>query len=420
MIDSHIHLGINEPRHNRVYYWRETECSPLVTQRGYSRFLNGSEAQEFGWDDDVLIKYFYGNMDSNNYTYIYNTYGESMKTSYSTWAIHSMANSNDTIWRPIDALALDHRDVTLLFIAPNSVIHLEPNNDPVFGANIPIELGDGDVAYRPDRYVSPIACVDRHRICNPNNGVCTAPRGGTETIRSARGQDIGLNAVQLASVDRIGFYFAASTFNHLIWTRTQSFLKAQELVADLTQMALPSNQWQIEMESLFAENLAKLQHYMLEYVSGPSLAVRGTVGKAWETTEVFSEAEEDYQLAHEGMCHKQRIKDSQGTINFSVVGLSLLLGLGTVFVAFSYLLEFITQCFQKVTGLGIEKAKRWERDENLQVMRMLFELKDAGVWKGSTDSFPTTESKDVFEYDGDCLGRNPRCSTLVHENYGKS
>ncbi|KZL69549.1 hypothetical protein CI238_00764 [Colletotrichum incanum] len=420
MIDSHTHLGINQPQHNRIYYWRETECSPLVTQRGFSEFVNGSETQEFGWDDNVLIKYFYGNLGSKNYTYVYNTYGESMNTGYSTWVIHALAGKNDTLWRPVEALSLNHRDITLLFIAPNSIIHLEPNDDPVFGANIRIEFDDGDAAYRPDRYVSPIACVDRHRICNPNNDICTAPQGGAETIQSARGQDIGLNAVQLATLDRIGFYFAASTFQHLIWTRTQSFLKAQELVAELTQLTLPSNQWQVEMESLFADNLAKLQHYMLEYVTGPSLAVNGVVEKAWERAETSSRAQEDYRAAQEDMCHKQKIKGSQGTINFSAVGLSLFLGLGSVFIAFSYLLEFIAQFLQRITGLGVQKAKRWERDENLQVMRMLFELKDAGVWKGLTDSFPTTESKDSFEYDGDYPGQNSHYSTIVHENYGKS
>ncbi|KAK1565868.1 uncharacterized protein LY79DRAFT_530089 [Colletotrichum navitas] len=420
LIDSHKHLGINQPQHNRVYYQRETECSPLITQRGFSRFVNGSETQEFGWDDNVLIKYFYGNVNSDNYTYIYNTYGESMKTGYSTWSIHALASNNGTIWQPAEALFLDHRDVTLLLIAPNSVIHIEQNDDPVFGASIPVELGDGDTVYRPDRYVSPIGCADRHRICNPNNGFCTSRQGGTETLQNARGKDIDLNPVQLATVDRMGLYFAASTFQHLIWTRTQSFLKAQELVADLTQLPLPSNQWQIEMASLFADNLSKMQHYMLEYVTGPSLVVEGTIEKAWESAGSSSRAQAEYRAAQEDMCHRQKTKSSQGTINFSVVGLSLLLGLGSLFIAFSYLLESVTQVLQRITGLGVRKAKRWERDENLQVMRMLFELKGAGTWKGSTDCFPTTESKDAFEYDCDLLGPSPQYSALVHENHGKS
>ncbi|EFQ27438.1 uncharacterized protein GLRG_01933 [Colletotrichum graminicola M1.001] len=420
LIDSHKHLGINQPLYNRVYYRRETECSPLITQRGFSRFVNGSETQEFGWDDNVLIKYFYGNVNFNNYTYIYNTYGESMKSGYSTWSIHALAGNNGTIWQPAEALFLDHRDVTLLLIAPNSVIHIEQNDDAVFGASIPIELSDGATVYRPDRYVSPIACADRHRICNPNNGICTTPQGGTETVRNARGKDIDLNPVQLATVDRMGLHFAASTFQHLIWTRTQSFLKAQELVADLTQLPLPSNQWQIEMASLFADNLSKMQHYMLEYVTGPSLVVEGTIERTWDSAGSSSRAQEDYRAAQEDMCHRQKIKSSQGTINFSVVGLSLLLGLGSLFIGFSYLLESITQVLQRITGLGVRKAKRWERDENLQVMRMLFELNGAGTWKGSTDCFPTTESKDAFEYDCGLRGRGPQYSAIVHEHNGKS
>ncbi|KAK1990167.1 hypothetical protein LX36DRAFT_664486 [Colletotrichum falcatum] len=421
LIDSHAHLGINQPRRNRVYYQRETECSPLVTQRGFSRFVNGSETREFGWDDNVLIKYFYGGVGSNDYTYVYNTYGESTKTGYTTWSIHALAGSNGTIWRPAEALLPDHRDVTLMLIAPNSVVHLARNDDPVFGASIPIELGDGDVAYRPNRYVSPVACADRHRVCNPNNGVCTPPQGGAETVRNARGRDIGLNPVQLATVDRMGLHFAASTFHHLIWTRTQSFLKAQELVADLMQLPLPPNQWEIEMASLFADNLAKMQHHVLEYVTGPSLAVGGTVEKAWEPVGSSSEAREDYYgAAQEDMCHGQKTRDPQGTINFSVAGLSLLLGLGSLFVALSYSLESVTRALQQKTGLGVRKAKRWERDESLQVMRMLFELKDAGTWMGSTDCFPTTDSKEAFEYDCDRRGPDFEYSTISHENRRKN
>ncbi|WQF78696.1 hypothetical protein CDEST_03710 [Colletotrichum destructivum] len=417
MVDSHTHLGINEQEQNRVQYWRETDCAPLVSQRGFSRFLNGTEARELGWDDDVLIKYFYGGMGAQNYTHIYNTYGESTQIGYSTWVISNDPSRNASLWRPIEALALDHRDLTLLLIAPNSIVHLQPNDDPVFGAHIPVDLPDGSTVYRADRYASPIACADRHRICNPNNGVCTAPQGAADLVRNARAPEVGLNAAQVAAVDRIGFFVTSSTFHQLIWTRTQSYLKAQELVAELLQLPLPSDQWQIEMGSLFAENLAKLQHQMAEYVTGPSIAVAGAVNKAWEASEAMPA---DVRAAHEDMCHRQRTRDAQGTLNFSVLGLAMLLGLGSLFIAFSYVLELATQLLQRATGLGVHKARRWERDENLQVMRMLFEAKDAGVWRGSTDSFPTTESKDYFEWDGDALGQHSRYTTLVHENYDKS
>ncbi|OLN96618.1 hypothetical protein CCHL11_00915 [Colletotrichum chlorophyti] len=400
-IDSHNHLGINAPMHNRIFYSRATVCSPLITQPGFAEFVNGSEARELGWDDNVLIKYLYGSRMNRDYTHIYNTYGQNMQTGYSTWPYYALASGNNTVWQPNEALTLERRDLTLLLIAPNSVVHREPNIDPVFGANIEWNA-DGNLSYLPDRFVSPVGCADGHRICNPNNGRCTRIHGSQEVVESA--MDIGLNSVQLATVGRLSAIFSTSTFYHLTWTRTQSFLKAQELVAGLTQLPLPSNQWEIEMSSLFVDTLARLQLQTLEYVTGPSTPVRGTTVKPWDTfPRPLPTLPNDVEVSYKNLCESQRFKNPQGTVNFSVLGLSILLGLGFFLIICSFTLEHLTHYFQKKTVYGLLKAKRWERDESLQVMRMLFELKGSGLWKDILQSIPTTESKEHFEYDEDYL-----------------
>ncbi|KAF3809573.1 hypothetical protein GCG54_00012859 [Colletotrichum gloeosporioides] len=396
VINSQSHLGINGADKYRVDYRRETVCAPLITGSRFARDVNGSEAETLGWEDNVLTKYLYGNLESRNYTHIYNKYGQNMHIGYGTGVYVSFAHRTDNYWKPIDALALDHRDITLMFIAPNSVLHLHQNDDPVFGANIPVVTEDGTTYYQPDRYVSPIACADRHEICNPNNGICTSLVGSGEIMSSAREERLELDPVQLAT----------------------SFLEAQELVAELTQLKLPSDQWKREMGRLFADALSKLQHQVTEYATGPSIAVPGSIFKAWSASANSSEADEQVQDAHEAMCKSQITRDAQGTLNFSILGLSLLLAVGFVIIGLSFVLEPTTIFLQKKSGYGATKAKRWERDENLQVMRMLFELRYAGRWKGRTDSFPTTISKDRFRYDADYLGEEQMYQEIRHKAGG--
>ncbi|KAK2739132.1 hypothetical protein CKAH01_18699 [Colletotrichum kahawae] len=418
VIDSQMHLGINRPEEDRVNYQRETVCAPLITGSRFARDVNGSEAEALGWEDNVLVKYLYGITETRNYTHIYNKYGQNMHTGYGTEVFLSFAHRTDNYWQPIDALAPDHRDITLMFIAPNSVLHVHPNDDPVFGANIPVVTEGNVTYYQPDRYVSPIACADRHQVCNPNNGICTGLVGSGELMSNAREERLEFDPAQLATIERLLFHLSISSFYHLIWTRTQSFLEAQELVAQLTQLKLPSDQWKREMGRLFADALSKLQHQVMEYATGPSIAVPGYVFKAWNTSANSSEADEKVQDAHEAMCKSQITRDAQGTLNFSVLGLSLLLAVGLVVIGLSFVLEPAMIFLEKKLGYGATKAKRWERDENLQVMRMLFELRYAGRWKGRTDSFPTTISKDRFIYDAQYLGEEQMYQEIRHDASG--
>ncbi|KAF6821901.1 hypothetical protein CPLU01_12349 [Colletotrichum plurivorum] len=397
-IDSHVHLGINAPKHDRIEYQRQTTCSPLVTQPGFADPVNGAEARDLGWDDGILIKYLYGPVGNNTYTFMFNTYATEMQTGYFAWSYVNMALIENHVseWHPSEALSLEGRDVMLLLIAPNSVFHLKPNDDPVFGTRAPNGNGSAPNVYLPDRPVSPIACAGGHRMCNPNNGRCTPFRGAVEIFQKAWYSPLDLSPAQKAVGERLEFASTGTTFYDLVWTRAQSFLNAQELVSGMKQLPLPSDQWELEMNLLFSVAMAKLQHRINEYVTGPPVPVRRGlfVDRPWEVVHDAAKGR-DYGL----LCRSQRSRQSQGTINFSVLGLSVLLGLGALVIALSFLLEPLIGWLQRRTGYGAAKAKRWERDENLQVMRMLLELKEAGEWKGTTESFPVAESHETFEYD---------------------
>lgn len=180
-----------------------------------------------------------------------------------------LANTNNTVWEPIDELRLPDRDLSLILIASNSVTHVEPNDDPVFAATIDRAVR-GITGYLSDRFISPIACVDRHQICNPNINECTPLLDSDGVVQNAMTQRLALNLKQVTTVQRLRLVIASSTFYHVIFTRTQNFLRAQEKVAGITQQALPSNQWEIEMAALFEDTLSNLQYQMTEYAAGSS------------------------------------------------------------------------------------------------------------------------------------------------------
>lgn len=394
MMDSHRDFGFNAPPKNRITYKRETVCSPLITRPGFAEELKEREN-----DTNTLIKYYYGPMQSRtqpdtkqNFTFQYDTHGQTMDLGYSAWVFYYPSLD---LWKPVDELSVPNTDLTLIAIAHNGVRHEQGNKDPVFGT----------IGNKPERYVSPIACVDRHIICNPNNNECTPLADSRGVIKNATEARLALNHAQFVTVQRLGLVLLeSSTFYHAIWTRTQGFLRAQEKVAGTTSLGLPSNQWEIEMASLFDDTMAMLQHRMMEYVVGSSAPGNFETVKVWENMTTINLWEnvpdiDQYAGAFEDMCHNQRVKEAQGTLNFSVLGLSLLIGLGTYVILLSFVLEFLMARIQAWLGRGLERAKRWERDGPLQQMRLLYEMQGDGIWVGTTGDFPRTASGDMFEHD---------------------
>ncbi|CEI62474.1 unnamed protein product [Fusarium venenatum] len=401
MIDTHHDLGLNNPQKNRLKYKRQTTCSPLDTGN-FTQYVNGSEAELLGWPDNVLIRYFYGkNMNGKiNHTYTYNTFGRNINVGYSTWTYFYTDNR---IWQPIDELLVPGTDLTIMFIAPNSVIHLKPNDDPVFAASIRTSAL-GVAGYFPDRWVSPIACVDQHQICNPNNEKCTSLLGRDRLIESAMEDSMALNVAQIVTAQLLKHVLGESSpFYHTIWTRTQSFLRAQEKVAGITGQQLPSNQWEIEMSALFDDTLANLQYHMMEYAAGSSAPAPINPIKPWGN----SSANTAWDTAYKNMCYNQRTKETQGTLNFSILGLGLLFGIGLYIIVLSFILEFLMAWIQTWLGRGVSRARRWERDGTLQQMRLLYEIQGSGDWKGTTEDFPCTVSGEYFDHDEEVISTTP-------------
>ena len=345
---------------------------------------------------------------------------------------------------------------------PNSIYFQSPNDDPIFGAHAiknNLSLTDGETVtyYDSDRFANILGCAEQYQLCMPADD----DSRGQENVNSTQQQDrctplttsrsllsnaqshplISTNPFRLLVSSRISLLANPANLYTTIDSRGGASLRAQETVSHLLQGPLSSTHWHLEVQSWFDSGLAYIQRGILEYVTGPTnVDVTGAGGAyVYKPTDSISRA----------MCHSQLVRSSNGTVSFSIVGVSIILILGTLIIGTSLILEKIVSWFQtrnspssgstrssgglfatfkKSTSdssdsgppaestTTISKASHrntaWILDETFQLQRMLFEAKGipntedgGGKWVGVRDNVPTTtlemhEDENENEEDG--------------------
>lgn len=395
-IDSRAHLGINTRAEDRVTYDRLITCAPLVS-KGYGQPKNDSNGQL------ERVEYFYGSQPLSNTTYTYEypiaRYNSNITYHVNIWEHRSTTNA---YWLPIPALNLTGGDKFIIFLEPNNVLHWKPNKDPVFAAT---RLSDNETetkTYRADRYVSPIACFQQHRFCNPNNNACSTWAGRYQSMDEISKGPVNFNPIQLATAGRIVLASLSTSIYEAINSRSSKCLRAQDKMDWLFQLPLPDNQWEIEVLSWAQQGLASLQTAIQEYAAGPTLLLEGgfmqkiSSGVEPEVGTAFDHAVDKAWI---DMCGTQIVHDNQGTMNFSLLGVAVIFGLGLLITIFSFTVEPLTAWIQRKTGMGVARANAWQRDDNLHTLRLLFETHQRGTWTGSDNMVPVTVHPDeVFFY----------------------
>jgi hypothetical protein len=99
------------------------------------------------------------------------------------------------------------------------------------------------------------------------------------------------------------------------------------------------------------------------------------------------------------MCEGQIVRDTQGTLNFSLLGIGVIFSLGILITTLSYAVEPLTAWVQKELNVGVERANAWHRDDQLHTLRLLFEAHKKGAWTGEANLIPVTiDANEVFYY----------------------
>ena len=140
----------------------------------------------------------------------------------------------------------------------------------------------------------------------------------------------------------------------------------------------------IEVKSWFDTGLARLQSHMVEYAAGPQNTLEGSYVQKFNG------------LISQSMCRNQKVRSTGGTINFSVLGLALVLIVCSALILTNLALETMVGFIQRKCRTGAYRHLQWIVDEKLQLQRMAFEAAGMGTWSGGDAAVPVTRLGEKF------------------------
>ncbi|KAL9112134.1 MAG: hypothetical protein Q9227_003511 [Pyrenula ochraceoflavens] len=403
LLDSHYHFGINSEPQNRFSYRRITECAPLRTD-GYS--LLNTSAPLFS-SQNASVDFVYGghisplgdSADGVNLTYripissptFYVTDADYTLECVIFWIMSTSANVTSTefyqpgslggsTFRPIPELRQEDALTALFFLSAGNVQFLEPVDDDWYSAHKsgpPWQGSDGSFqVYYSDHTANVLGCVVRRQVCNPVSSKCsplTYEMPSNMTWNSKEQENtyqFWLKSVVSQSLSTLDIpeilHLSALTARSNFWQGVQGYL--------------PPDQWQEEVISWESISLADLQRAAVEAVTGPSdSSVQQYLQKNVTGNKDF--------------CVDQKIRSTAYT-NFSVLGLTITLAVGGLFIVLSEIIEPLCGFLKRRNKRYAYKRLEWVTNETLQLQRMVYEKLGLGTWSGASSKVPVTKKNE--------------------------
>ena len=308
--------------------------------------------------------------------------------------------TTDSFWNPIPALNRTDADVSLYFLASNGIYYRSPVHDPFYNATEQFHEftvdGRNQTFYTTGKYASVLGCAEQYQIFNPATQKCselTAPSLGFQKEMLK----IGLNDVQVITAKRIWDTLIGTVYSY-VETRGASALRASETVNTLMQNGLPDNQWTIEVSSWFEVSLARLQEQTVRYATGPSYMS--------DILDLIRPANQDEW----NMCKNQIIRSQGDTISFSMLGVSIILIIGSILIIMSLMIDTLVGSIRRRFHRKEFKSLQWTLDEKLQLQRLAYEEAGQGEWTGCADPVPVTKKYDKIGIPKDVDEKHPQLS----------
>lgn len=296
--------------------------------------------------------------------------------------------STSSSWKPVPALLQTNSDVSLFFLAANSLTYGAPVSDPLFSANIPRAFSvpkynvTNATLWEPDDYVNVLGCIDQHQYCNLKNSKCTTLMGSGTALESILA--LNMSDKQLAIAVRIAPQQSILSMHFSVNGRGSAALRASESVYELSQVGLSNDQWMKEVSSWFAISVAKIQEIPIRWATGPSYVPAGAKLQ-------HASLPEDIQL-----CNSQIILSPGGTTSFSVLGIGIILIVGILLMLLSLFLDSLTGYFRSKLHKDDYKRVQWGLDGIFQLHRLAYEAAGQGTWTGGANSIPITKQGDLI------------------------
>ena len=288
-----------------------------------------------------------------------------------------------------------------MFLAANNVKYEAPVLDPFFSATAPtppMQLSDGSnhTYYESDYLVNVLACTDQYQICNAANKKCTSLTG--HSLLQEEVTNLNLNDVQRSTALRLDYATTFQSTYSSVRSRGAGGLRASETLStsDLVHAGLPTNQWITEVSSWFAISLAKLQQMTVDYATNPAFLREG-LALARPQTET-----------EERLCKQQKIRSPHGYVSFSVLGVGIILVVGSLIIFANLVLDIIVGYVRQKLEWKDHKRLQWVVDEMLQLQRLAYEEAGQGHWSGGTNAVPVTRKGDEFGFPAGLDEAHPR------------
>lgn len=228
-----------------------------------------------------------------------------------------------------------------------------------------------------------MACTDQHQYCNANLQAAAEGKYCTSLAASLRVKDelskIQLTGAQLATARLIFNATYPSVIAESVFGRSNSALLANELVLNLQQLPLPNNQWMIEVTNWFATSLARLQHGLVQYVTGPAAIQSSTYIEY--PTDPFEQK----------LCTTQKIPNSGEYVSFSTLGIVIIVVVGTLIILVSLFLEdIVCYVYKRWDTKHDYRRLQWILDGKFQLQRMAYQYAGLGEWEKKDGNVPVT------------------------------
>ncbi|KAF2726818.1 hypothetical protein EJ04DRAFT_582442 [Polyplosphaeria fusca] len=444
-INTNDDLGMNTAPGDRLEFRHVYQCAPLKTE-SYSELVDYEDPRRQN-QTTKIFRLFYGEFagwsvfrpEYQNYTYQVPTnitYADldtgstplgplpDYQLGYATaWGSVDPAYFNIS-YRPVPQLLVPETDTILLFLSAPDISFLSKVDDPWFSAHqIGKSFRGGDEGqeqggtFDQDTPVSTLGCTRQVQYCRasnePDDQRCEPLRGLRGTI--SRDIKLGKNEHQQEIFDTLMALLDVNyvPIEYLVAALGSQVLLAKSSLSQAQQGALPSNQWQLEIENLISANLAGFQGQLIDAAKGPRTA---GIAKVWS----YAESPVQKQI-----CSNQKIISTRYP-SFSVLGLSIILGIGGLVILLDFVLEPTIRRIHERPHLkrkpslkggytrppfglnstsktdtdltkiehpsdaGTLRLAEWNANSTLQLQRLAHEALDAGTWRRTSSSVPIT------------------------------
>lgn len=402
LVDSQLELGVNAPVKDRIKYRHLATCSP-IKQKGFATdWLNATMVNVTGITSEpqpgeMLKFYDYGGILGTNHTFwVSNWWAYATQPGvnhFPAYQLGVVSTFSDDEFYPVSNLNSGNSDLVLLFLQSHGG-YIDNVNDPWFSAHQPSELATRwDIIAPnglrlPDHTASVLGCTHQYQICNANDTFQScSPLLGFEDIQYYTLIDnvLGFNLAQLNTTLRIVNAISYSTMGRTVGPLGASVLLANNDMVGDASLALPDNQWQLEMANLNDLEHTAFQRYIVEYATGPQ-------------SDIMQYIAEPQDPIGTQQCENQIIRRNDHP-NFSILAVVLIFVAGLLLLTTYFCLEPTMRKQQQKSSKGQLRNLRWQKDGLLQLQRIGYEANNLGTWKTPEYSLvPITTSEELFDF----------------------